>query len=170
MTYRARALASDLGTVVRPASLTAAWKNSVREGLRSQVLPDLHDHLDLHRNIQTIAARISTDVAAGRYRPATPEFVTLEKKDGIARRMAIPDPKLSSRVLRGHRNYYGVPTNARALVTFRRQVERAWPRQLQRRSQRARWTVEETKRFEVRYPLPPARIVHPWPDRRFAGP
>ena len=74
-------------------------------------------------------------------------------------------------VIRGHCNYYGVPTNARALVTFRRDVERAWQRQLQRRSQRARWTVEQIKRFEARYPLPPARIVHPWPTRRFfAGP
>jgi hypothetical protein len=36
-----------------------------------------------------------------------------------------------------------VPTNARALVTFRRHVEQAWHRQLQRRSQRARWGVEK---------------------------
>jgi RNA-directed DNA polymerase len=73
-------------------------------------------------------------------------------------------------VVRGHANYYGVPTNSRALVTFRRQVERAWQRQLQRRSQRARWDVEQTKRFEARYPLPIPRIVHPWPWKRFAGP
>ena len=74
-------------------------------------------------------------------------------------------------VVRGHCNYYGVPTNARALVTFRRDVERAWHRQLQRRSHRARWTVERIKRFEATYPLPPARIVHPWPTQRFfAGP
>jgi RNA-directed DNA polymerase len=73
-------------------------------------------------------------------------------------------------VIRGHCNYYGVPTNARALVTFRRQVEHAWHRQLQRRSQRARWTVEKAKRFEARYPLPITRIVHPWPQKRFAVP
>lgn len=73
-------------------------------------------------------------------------------------------------VVRGHVNYYGVPTNSRALVTFRRQVERAWQRQLQRRSQRARWDVEQIKRFEARYPLPTPRIVHPWPWKRFAGP
>jgi hypothetical protein len=73
-------------------------------------------------------------------------------------------------VIRGHCNYYGVPTNARALMSFRYQVEHSWHRQLQRRSQRARWTVEQTKRFEVRYPLPVPRIVHPWPERRFDGP
>jgi hypothetical protein len=73
-------------------------------------------------------------------------------------------------VIRGHANYYGVPTNSRAMVSFRRQVEQAWHRQLQRRSQRARWTAEQTKRFEARYPLPVPRIVHPWPNQRFAGP
>lgn len=74
-------------------------------------------------------------------------------------------------VIRGHCQYYGVPTNARALVTFRRHVEQAWHRQLQRRSQRARWDVEKIKRFEARYPLPVPHVVHPWPTRRFyAGP
>ena len=70
-------------------------------------------------------------------------------------------------VIRGHCNYYGVPTNARALVTFRRHVEQAWHRQLQRRSQRARWDVEKIKRFEARYPLPVPHVVHPWPTQRF---
>src|SRR5262249_39105930 len=69
-----------------------------------------------------------------------------------------------SAVIRGHCNYYGVPTNYLALATFRRQVEHAWHRQLQRRSQRARWNVERTKRFEARFPLPAPHIVHPWPD------
>jgi RNA-directed DNA polymerase len=74
-------------------------------------------------------------------------------------------------VIRGHCNYYGVPTNSRALVTFRRNVEQAWHRQLQRRSQRARWDVDKIKRFEARYPLPAPRVCHPWPTRRFfAGP
>lgn len=73
-------------------------------------------------------------------------------------------------VVRGHCNYYGVPTNARALAMFRRQVELAWHRQLQRRSQRTRWTVEKAKRFAASFPLPPARIVHPWPDQRLACP
>jgi RNA-directed DNA polymerase len=76
-----------------------------------------------------------------------------------------------SAVLRGHYHYYGVPTNIRALRTFRRQVERAWHRQLQRRSHRARWNVERTQRFEARFLLPAPHITHPWPLQRFpAGP
>jgi group II intron reverse transcriptase/maturase len=73
-------------------------------------------------------------------------------------------------VLRGHYRYYAVPTNYRALAGFRREVQRAWYRVLQRRSQRARWNVEQLKRFEQRYPLPVPRILHPWPTARFAVP
>jgi len=70
-------------------------------------------------------------------------------------------------VLRGHANYYGVPGNSPALKSFRHQVRDAWHRQLQRRSQRARWTKEKRERFESRFPLPELRICHPRPKRRF---
>ncbi len=75
-----------------------------------------------------------------------------------------------SSVIRGHARYYGVPTNSRALATFRRSVEQSWHRALQRRSQKARWTVEQTKRFEKRFALPTPRICHPWPSQRLKTP
>ncbi len=92
MTHRTKSLAQDLGQVVSKERVKQAWKNSIRNGLRSQLIPDLHDYLDIHRNIDGIASRISADVVSGHYRTSAPEFVTLEKKDGIARRLAIPDP------------------------------------------------------------------------------
>lgn len=73
-------------------------------------------------------------------------------------------------VVRGHYNYYGVPTNHRALVTFHRAVQQCWYRQLQRRDQRSHWPVSKYKHFDTRYPLPTPRVVHPWPDQRFAAP
>lgn len=73
-----------------------------------------------------------------------------------------------SSVLRGHFRYYGVPTNYRALVEFRRKVERTWHASLQRRSQRGRWTEARRVAFQERFPLPKASIHHPWPDQRFA--
>jgi group II intron reverse transcriptase/maturase len=73
-------------------------------------------------------------------------------------------------VLRGHYRYYAVPTNHRALGSFRRAVQQAWHSSLQRRSQRARWTVAKRERFKQRYPLPFPRILHPWPEKRFADP
>ena len=73
-------------------------------------------------------------------------------------------------VLRGHYNYYGVPGNSRAMKSFREQIRHEWHRQLQRRSQRARWSREKRDRFERRYPLPSPRITHPWPSERFYAP
>jgi RNA-directed DNA polymerase len=79
-----------------------------------------------------------------------------------------------SSVLRGHFQYYGVPGNHRALHTFGRHLRNAWHCQLQRRSQRARWTSARRTRFEQRFPLPEPRICHPHPLHRFdlrrAGP
>ena len=70
-------------------------------------------------------------------------------------------------VLRGFDRYYGVPTNERVLRHMHRHVGDAWLRQLQRRSQRARWNVEQKKRFEKRFPLPKPEIRHTWPEKRF---
>ena len=72
-------------------------------------------------------------------------------------------------VLVGHYRYYGVPTNIRALCQFRQVVRFNWVRWLQRRSQRARWNLKQVCAFEQRFPLPPARIFHPWPEQRFAA-
>lgn len=71
-------------------------------------------------------------------------------------------------VLVGHYRYYGVPTNYAALKQFRDHVGRMWNRALQRRSQRARWNLQQLRAHEDRFPLPLPRIQHPWPDRRFA--
>jgi hypothetical protein len=74
-----------------------------------------------------------------------------------------------SSVLRGHDNYYGVPGNYAALRSFHRHVTQSWHRQLQRRSQRARWTKEQLEAFEKRFPLPPPRIRRPRPMLRTAA-
>ena len=71
-------------------------------------------------------------------------------------------------VLRGHYAYYAVPTNMRALRSYRDAIESAWLRQMQRRSQRARFNRNRLRRFVEKYPLPKPKILHPWPDERFA--
>lgn len=73
-----------------------------------------------------------------------------------------------TQVLRGHYQYYAVPTNYHATKSFRHAVEWHWHRALQRRSQRAAWTEDERERYRRRFPLPQPRIVHPWPTARFA--
>ena len=69
-------------------------------------------------------------------------------------------------VLQGHFNYYGVPSNRRALDTFRQQIQRSWRQALRRRSQKARSLTWERMKKLIKTWLPTARIIHPYPDRR----
>ena len=70
-------------------------------------------------------------------------------------------------VVRGYFAYHAVPTNARALGAFRHYVIDLWRRTLRRRSQKDALTwVRMTKIADAW--LPPPRILHPWPEQRFA--
>jgi len=90
-------------------------------------------------------------------------------KEELLRRRHQPIPEQGhwlASVVRGHCAYYAVPGNYRAIETFRSEVSRHWLRALRRRSQRDRLSWERMRRLEARW-LPPARIVHPWPEQRF---
>jgi RNA-directed DNA polymerase len=76
---------------------------------------------------------------------------------------------LSSK-LRGLYAYYGVCQNSGALSRLLDEVERAWQKWLNRRSQRARMSWEKMARLLKRYPLPRPRILHPWQALRAANP
>ena len=69
-------------------------------------------------------------------------------------------------VVRGYFAYFAVPTNSRALFAFRRRVSMFWLHSLRRRSQRHRLPWTRMRTLVDRF-LPPARILHPWPKRRF---
>src|SRR5439155_20854025 len=74
---------------------------------------------------------------------------------------------LLRQVVTGHFAYYAVPTNSRALSAFRHYVADLWRRTLRRRSQKDGFTWDRmTKRADGWLPAP--RILHPWPDQRFA--
>jgi RNA-directed DNA polymerase len=68
-------------------------------------------------------------------------------------------------VVRGHRAYYAVPGNRKAVAAFRTQVTRHWHEALERRSQRTRIGWDRMNRLATRW-LPPARVMHPFPDTR----
>jgi RNA-directed DNA polymerase len=70
-------------------------------------------------------------------------------------------------VVNGYFNYHAVPTNFRALVAFRSEIARRWRRVLTRRSERAKLNWKEMNRLLDDW-LPKPRILHPWPDQRFA--
>jgi len=70
-------------------------------------------------------------------------------------------------VVRGYFNYHAVPMNTRALAVFRAEIARSWHRVLNRRSQKANLTRARMDKLIDDW-LPKPRILHPWPDKRFA--
>jgi RNA-directed DNA polymerase len=93
-----------------------------------------------------------------------------EIKKGLRLRMheAIPTQgKWLAHVVGGYFNYHAVPTNGPMLATFRFLVAELWRRTLRRRSQKDRTTWQRITRLADRW-LPPPRILHPWPELRFA--
>lgn len=94
-----------------------------------------------------------------------------EVDNQLKRRRNLPVPEQGrwlASVLRGHNAYYAVPGNFRAISTFRTQVTRHWLKALRRRSQRHRLNWERMNRLAARW-LPPAEILHPYPEARFAA-
>jgi len=93
-----------------------------------------------------------------------------EAKAEMRRRMHLPVPEQGEwlgRVVQGHLNYYAVPGNIRAVAAYRDQVTRHWYHALRRRGQKpGRVTWELMSRLQAAW-LPPARIMHPWPEQRF---
>lgn len=62
--------------------------------------------------------------------------------------------------LRGHYAYFGITGNWDALDRFRNEVGRTWQKWLARRSGGNHMPWDRFNRLLVRYPLPPARVVH----------
>lgn len=92
-----------------------------------------------------------------------------EVKDQLKRRQHLPIPEQGrwlASVMRGHFAYYAVPGNTETIQAFRKQATRHWLKALRRRSQRHRLTWKRMNRLVERW-LPPARLLHPFPDVRF---
>ena len=70
-------------------------------------------------------------------------------------------------VVAGFFAYHAVPTNSAALETFHHYVTDLWRRSLRRRSQKDRITWERMAMLANDW-LPKPRILHPWPNARFA--
>jgi RNA-directed DNA polymerase len=64
--------------------------------------------------------------------------------------------------------YYAVPGNASAVNAFRTQLTGRWYKALRRRSQKTRINRARMNQITTRW-LPPARVMHPFPEARFAA-
>ena len=95
----------------------------------------------------------------------------LEIKQELRRRMHDPiehTGKWLRSIVQGYFNYHAVPGNMQRLKVFRERVLRHWRRALRRRSQAHRPNWARILRL-VSYWLPEPRILHPYPDARFAA-
>jgi RNA-directed DNA polymerase len=93
-----------------------------------------------------------------------------EVKEELRRRMHQPIPEQGRwlrQVVAGFFAYHAVPTNSAALSAFRYHVTYLWRRSLQRRSQKDGYTWQRVTRLADDW-LPKPRILHPWPQQRFA--
>ncbi len=93
-----------------------------------------------------------------------------EVKDKLRARMHRPLPetgKWLGQVVRGFMNYHAVPTNSRAVDGFRDSVLGLWLRAARRRGDRHKTGWSQIMQLAARY-LPEPRILHPWPEQRFA--
>ena len=93
-----------------------------------------------------------------------------EVKAELRRRMHSPIPEQGTwlrQVVTGFFVYHAVPTNVRALLAFRAHIKDLWLRSLRRRSQKDRTTWERIAKLTDDF-LPQPRILHPWPNQRFA--
>ena len=91
-------------------------------------------------------------------------------KQELRRRLHQPiamQGKWLKQVVTGYFNYHAVPTNTRALAAFRDELTRSWQRILRRRSQRGPVNWEQMRSLANTW-LPRPRILHPWPNQRFA--
>jgi RNA-directed DNA polymerase len=93
-----------------------------------------------------------------------------EIEEGLRRRWHAPIPdtgKWLGQIVAGYFAYHAVPTNSAAIGAFRYHVTVLWHRCLRRRSQRARLLWPRMAKLADEF-LPRPRILHPWPNARFA--
>ena len=93
-----------------------------------------------------------------------------EVKEELRRRMHDPIPNQGQwlrQVVTGFFAYHAVPTNLDALAAFRYHIMVLWMRTLTRPSQKDRTGWDRINKLADQW-LPKPRILHPWPNQRFA--
>lgn len=90
----------------------------------------------------------------------------------LFRHRSVPLPAQGAwlkQVVQGWYNYYAVPYTIKALGQFRYWLSRIWWRALRRGSQHAERPLwwHRMRRIVDRW-LPKPKILHPWPNARFA--
>jgi hypothetical protein len=90
---RAKPRLEKISKLLTHSDLKKAWKNTVRKGLRKQEIEDLHDYLDVHKNIDSVCESIKDRLRTDTYRVREPEVILSEKESGICRRIVVPSAR-----------------------------------------------------------------------------
>jgi len=94
-----------------------------------------------------------------------------EIREALMRYRHLPVPELGRwlrSVVQGFLNYHAVPGNRQAIQAFRTMVNRAWLRGMRRRSQKGQKLTWGRMQRLIETWIPPARILHPYPNQRLA--
>src|SRR5438034_3043984 len=152
-------------------SVQAEFAKAVRSGApRSSAARKTGDlqlsglHLDL-RNKQRRTIPDQTENPTHRMRAKLKE---IKEEMRQRRHHSIPEQgHWLKQVVTGFFAYHAVPTNIWSLGTFRSRIIDLWRRSLRRRSQKDGTTWRRITKLANDF-LPRARILHPWPQERFA--
>ena len=104
-------------------------------------------------HVKTIAKRL------GRGLKAVGEWCKQHRHDPVSEQQKTLNAKL-----RGHYQYYGRPTNYRAIRQFYQRVRRIWQEWLSRRTRGKPLTWERFAEILRQYPLLRPRITHAWAE------
>lgn len=79
--------------VASASVLEALWKNSVRDKMRKQVVPDAVEFIDFTIQVKQRCAELEALIASGDYEPKPILRLKSEKSKGLCRQLACPSPE-----------------------------------------------------------------------------
>ena len=81
----------DIRQTFEKGRLASIWGNKVRHKMRSQIIPDPIEYLDVHLNLSNFCDLLHTKIIEGRYRSGTVQRIFMEKSKGLCRQIAVPN-------------------------------------------------------------------------------
>lgn len=89
-TQRLKSRMKEIEAVFSVSQMERVWSKYVREGLRKQEIPDLHDFNDYHWNRTELFRSLNNSLCSGTYTPQKSIPVRVEKRLGVARTLVVP--------------------------------------------------------------------------------
>lgn len=82
-----------LRKIVAASKLRTLWKNTVRDHMRRQLVPDAVEFLDFHIHLKQRSNELENAICSGEYQPRRTTRMRLEKSRGLCRQIVLPSPE-----------------------------------------------------------------------------